>query len=260
MQRKKFILDLKVVRNIRINDQYTLLKLTSDQKLPEILPGQFAQIRIDGSQTTFLRRPISINFVDYQTNELWLLIQIVGDGTKRLSEMNKDDVLNLILPLGNSFTVPENMNSKILLIGGGVGIAPLLMFGEYLHRLGYICNFLLGARTAGDLLELSEFELYGNVYTTTEDGSKGEIGYVTTHSLLNGSNFDYIYTCGPTPMMKAVAAYAAKNGIFCEVSLENMMGCGFGACLCCVTDTIEGNLCVCTEGPVFNITKLKWQI
>ena len=114
MQRKKFILDLKVVRNIRINDQYTLLKLTSDQKLPEILPGQFAQIRIDGSQTTFLRRPISINFVDYQTNELWLLIQIVGDGTKRLSEMNKDDVLNLILPLGNSFTVPENMNSKIL--------------------------------------------------------------------------------------------------------------------------------------------------
>lgn len=260
MQRKKFILDLKVTQNIRINNQYTLLKLTSDQKLPEILPGQFAQVRIDGSPTTFLRRPISINFVDYHTNELWLLIQIVGDGTKRLSDMNKDDVLNLILPLGNSFTVPENKNSKILLIGGGVGIAPLLMFGEYLHRLGYKCNFLLGARTDSDLLELSEFEHYGNVFITTEDGSQGEMGYVTSHSLLNSSNFDYIYTCGPTPMMKAVAAYAAERGIFCEVSLENMMGCGIGACLCCVTDTTEGNLCVCTEGPVFNITKLKWQI
>ena len=257
---KKFILDLTITHKVQLNEQNVLLKLTTIDQLPEILPGQFAEIRVDGSPTTFLRRPISINFVDYEKNELWLLIQIVGDGTRRMAEMEVGQTLNAILPLGNTFTMPAEKNARIVLIGGGVGIAPLLMFGEKLHSMGYYCNFLLGARSKADLLQLYEFERYGKVYTTTEDGSYGEKGYVTHHSLLIGSNFDYIYTCGPTPMMKAVAYYAAANDIFCEVSLENMMGCGIGACLCCVTDTTEGNLCVCTEGPIFNITKLKWQI
>ena len=257
---KKFILDLTITHKVQLNDQNVLLKLTNIDQLPEILPGQFAEIRVDGSPTTFLRRPISINFVDYEKNELWLLIQIVGDGTRRMADMEVGQTLNAILPLGNTFTMPAEKNARIVLIGGGVGIAPLLMFGEKLHSMGYNCNFLLGARSKADLLQLYEFERYGKVYTTTEDGSYGEKGYVTHHSLLIGSNFDYIYTCGPTPMMKAVAYYAAANDIFCEVSLENMMGCGIGACLCCVTDTTEGNLCVCTEGPIFNITKLKWQI
>ena len=257
---KKFILDLTITHKVQLNEQNVLLKLTTIDQLPEILPGQFAEIRVDGSPTTFLRRPISINFVDYEKNELWLLIQIVGDGTRRMADMEVGQTLNAILPLGNTFTMPAEKNACIVLIGGGVGIAPLLMFGEKLHSMGYYCNFLLGARSKADLLQLDEFERYGKVYTTTEDGSYGEKGYVTHHSLLIGSNFDYIYTCGPTPMMKAVAYYAAANDIFCEVSLENMMGCGIGACLCCVTDTTEGNLCVCTEGPIFNITKLKWQI
>ena len=257
---KKFILDLTITHKVQLNEQNVLLKLTNIDQLPEILPGQFAEIRVDGSPTTFLRRPISINFVDYEKNELWLLIQIVGDGTRRMADMEVGQTLNAILPLGNTFTMPAEKNARIVLIGGGVGIAPLLMFGEKLHSMGYNCNFLLGARSKTDLLQLDEFERYGKVYTTTEDGSYGEKGYVTHHSLLIGSNFDYIYTCGPTPMMKAVAYYAAANDIFCEVSLENMMGCGIGACLCCVTDTTEGNLCVCTEGPIFNITKLKWQI
>ncbi|MBP1637577.1 MAG: dihydroorotate oxidase electron transfer subunit [Bacteroidetes bacterium] len=257
---KKFILDLKITQNIKLNDQYVLLKLTSDEKLPDILPGQFAQILIEGSPTTFLRRPISIHFVDYERNELWLLVQAVGDGTRKMAKMKTGEMLNIILPLGNTFTIPEDKNAKILLIGGGVGVAPLLMFAEKLQRRGYNCDILLGARSKVDLLQLDEFERYGKVYTTTEDGSFGEQGYVTRHSLLNSANFDYIYSCGPTPMMKAVAFYASENGIFCEVSLENMMACGIGACLCCVTDTTEGNLCVCTEGPVFNITKLKWQI
>ena len=257
---KKFILDLTITHKVQLNEQNVLLKLTNIDQLPEILPGQFAEIRVDGSPTTFLRRPISINFVDYEKNELWLLIQIVGDGTRRMADMEVGQTLNAILPLGNTFTMPAEKNARIVLIGGGVGIAPLLMFGEKLHSMGYYCNFLLGARSKADLLQLDEFERYGKVYTTTEDGSYGEKGYVTHHSLLIGSNFDYIYTCGPTPMMKAVAYYAAANDIFCEVSLENMMGCGIGACLCCVSDTTEGNLCVCTEGPIFNITKLKWQI
>lgn len=258
---KKFILDLVVVENVRLNYQYTLLKLTHTEKLPPILPGQFAQIRVDNSPTTFLRRPISINFVDIQKNEIWLLIQIVGDGTRKMAELKIGDVLNLIAPLGNTFTVPTDKNAKIALMGGGVGVAPLLMWGEWLHKNGFTdCNFLIGARSEVDLLQLDEIKKYGNVFTTTEDGTHGEKGFVTHHSLLRVSNFEYIYTCGPTPMMKAVARYALEKGVFCEVSLENMMGCGIGTCLCCVTDTVEGNLCVCTEGPIFNATKLKWQI
>lgn len=257
---KKYIRDLQVKENLPLNQQYYLLKLTSDEKLPSMEPGQFVQIRVDNTSGTFLRRPISINFVDYEANELWLLIQKVGNGTRKLAELKCGDTLNIIFPLGNSFTIPENKESNILLVGGGVGIAPLLMFGEKLHKLGYKCNFLLGARSKADLLELELFERYGKVFLTTEDASAGEKGFVTHHSVLQGSNFDYIYTCGPTPMMRAVASYASSKNVFCEVSLENMMGCGIGACLCCVTDTTEGNICVCTEGPVFNITKLKWQI
>ena len=257
---KKFILDLIVKENRALNNQYSLLILTSPDKLPEMLPGQFAEVRVDNSQTTFLRRPISINYVDYERNEVWLLVQIVGEGTRKMCEVKAGEILNLVFPLGNSFTLPEKTDANILLVGGGVGIAPMLFWGSYLKERGYNCNFVIGGRSKENLLQLSEFERFGNVYTTTEDGSHGERGFVTQHSLLKGSNFDYIYTCGPTPMMKAVAAYASQTKANCEVSLENTMACGIGACLCCVTDTTEGHLCVCTEGPVFNITKLKWQI
>jgi dihydroorotate dehydrogenase electron transfer subunit len=255
---KKFMLDLVVSSNTVLNNQYFLLKLTSKEILPEMLPGQFVEVRVDGSPETFLRRPISINFIDYELNELWLLIQIVGSGTRKLSFLKHGDILNLLFPLGNSFTLPANKDSKIVLIGGGVGIAPMLFWGSYLFKHGYECNFILGGRSKDNLLQLCEFEQFGNVYTTTEDGSFGEKGFVTQHSLLKSEYFDAIYTCGPTPMMKAVAEFAANSDIFCEVSLENTMACGIGACLCCVTDSVDGNVCVCTEGPVFNITKLKW--
>lgn len=257
---KKYMLDLIIKENKQLSNQYSLLILTSPQNLPEILPGQFAEVRVDGSSTTFLRRPISIHYVDYESNELWLLIQVVGAGTKRMAEMKVGEILNLLIPLGNSFSVPQNKDSKVLLVGGGCGVAPLLYLGAHLKSSGFNVNFLLGARSKADLLQLCEYGRFGNVYSTTEDGTHGERGFVTQHSVLNGSNFDYIYTCGPTPMMKAVARYALKTRANCEVSLENTMACGIGACLCCVTDTTEGHVCVCTEGPVFNITKLKWQI
>ena len=105
---------------------------------------------------------------------------------------------------------------------------------------------------------LEEFSRYGRVFVTTEDGSEGEQGFVTQHSLLKKESFGLIQTCGPTPMMKAVARFATEQDIDCEVSLENLMACGLGACLCCVEKTTEGNLCVCKEGPVFNIKRLLW--
>ena len=255
---KKYILDLKVKEVERIHQRYVLIKLTHETTLPDMLPGQFVEVRVDGSPSTFLRRPISINFVDRENNELWLLVATVGEGTKQLAKLKFGDVLNCVLPLGNGFT-PAKTGEKVLLVGGGVGVAPLLYMGAEMKRQGIEPTFLLGARTANDLLMLPIFNMYGRAYVTTEDGSMGEKGFVTNHSILAEEYFDRISTCGPTPMMKAVARYARQNNVDCEVSLENLMACGLGACLCCVEKTTEGNLCVCKDGPVFNIKKLLWQ-
>lgn len=261
-QMKKYVLDLKVNTKTHLHENYVLLKFTTQngEQLPDMLPGQFVEVRIDSSPTTFLRRPISINYIDKKSNELWLLIQLVGAGTRQLAMAEPGNIVNMILPLGNSFTFPENKRNKLLLIGGGVGIAPMLYLGQTLKNKGYTPSFLLGARSIRDILQLKEFKSLGETYITTEDGSLGERGYVTQHSVLQKIHFDYIYTCGPKPMMMAVAKYARNNNICCEVSLENMMACGIGACLCCVENTIEGHVCVCKEGPIFNINRLSWQI
>ena len=262
----KYIDDWVVKENNLIHDHYSLIKLSLYKKIPEILPGQFVQVRVDNSPSTFLRRPISVHFVDKQTNELWLLIQLVGDGTQRLAKLKAGETVNLIYPLGNGFSLPEglftdqNKNKKLLLIGGGVGVAPLLHLGAHLFSLDYKPQFLLGAKSQADLLQLDEFSKYGGVYLTTEDGSCGEKGFVTNHSILESHDFDYVYICGPKPMMVAVSKYAHQHSIEGEVSLENLMACGIGACLCCVEKTIYGNMRTCIEGPIMNINTLTWQI
>jgi len=257
MQRpKSFIVDCLLTEKKFLNDRYFLLVLKSPIELQGVLPGQFAQVKVDKSPETFLRRPISICMIN-NDKEIWLLVQIAGAGTRTLSEYNVGETINLIVPLGNGFSIP-NKSENVLLVGGGVGMAPMLILGKKIFETGATVNFLLGARTKSDLLLIDEFEKYGNVFFTTEDGSLGEKGFVTNHSILEKSNFSFIYTCGPKPMMQAVEKYSKQNNIECEVSLENLMACGIGACLCCVEDTINGHICTCTEGPVFNTKMLKW--
>ena len=258
----KYVLDLRVVSVDALSEKYVLIKLTYDELLPDMIPGQFVEVLINNGSHTFLRRPISINYVDIEKNQLWLLVAMVGDGTRSLGKLKSGDTLNCVLPLGNGFTYPDTVmqaaEKRFLFVGGGVGVAPLLYFGKELHDMGAVPSFLLGARTAKDLLLVEEFMRFGNVYLTTEDGSGGEKGFVTDHSILKHEQFDQISTCGPLPMMKAVARYAAQVNTYCEASLENMMACGLGACLCCVEKTKEGNVCVCKEGPVFDVKKLLW--
>jgi dihydroorotate dehydrogenase electron transfer subunit len=257
---KKFCLDLTICGVEKINEKYVLIRLTDDNPLPEMMPGQFVEVRVDDSPSTFLRRPISINYVDRAKNEMYLLVAAIGEGTRHLAHLRKGDTLNCVFPLGNGFTLPANSNQRLLLIGGGVGVAPLLYLGKMIKDGGGEATFLLGARSAKDLLELDLFNKIGRVFITTEDGSAGEKGFVTNHSVLSKEHFDSFATCGPKPMMMAVAKFAKQNNIECEVSLENKMACGLGACLCCVENTVEGNVCVCKEGPVLNIKKLLWQI
>lgn len=256
---KKYILDLILHRISEPRQGYVLLQLADPvHPLPPMAPGQFVEVRVDGSPSTFLRRPVSINRVDRIANELWLLIHVVGAGTRALSLLREGDIVNVVLPLGHGFTMPSAAEERVLLVGGGVGTAPLLFMGEEMVARGCRPVFLLGARTADDLLQLDLFRELGDVYVTTEDGSVGERGFVTQHSLWQTASFTRICTCGPKPMMVAVARLAREKSIACEASLENLMACGLGACLCCVEETTDGNVCVCKEGPVFNTEKLKW--
>lgn len=248
---------LKIIGNKRLNNDFFVLELSGNEKLPDLKPGQFAQVRVDKSPETFLRRPISIHDVDYIRNSFKLLIQIAGKGTESLSKLRDGEFLNVIYPLGNAFGLPDE-NDKILLVGGGCGIAPLLFLGKFLKSNGFFPEILLGFRNSERILELDEYSKIGKVFLTTEDGSEGEKGFVTNHSLFSTVRFDRIYCCGPDSMMRAIADYSRKNNITCEVSLENLMACGIGVCLCCVVNTKGGNLCTCTDGPVFNITDLKW--
>jgi dihydroorotate dehydrogenase electron transfer subunit len=175
-----------------------------------------------------------------------------------LGRLRPGDNINVIYPLGNSFNLAEGKN--VLIIGGGSGVAPFLLLGSELREKGTRMTFLIGGKTSKDIVLTEQLSAYGEIKITTEDGSLGEKGMVTDHTILGNKigTYDKIYTCGPDPMMKAIAYLARDNNIECEASLENMMACGFGACLCCIVETKGGNLCVCTEGPVFNTRELTW--
>jgi len=253
----KRIDDLKIVANKRLNNDFFILELRSDTKIPEFKPGQFAQVRVDDSVDTFLRRPISIHDVDYEKNTFKILIQIVGKGTDKLSNLKTGELLNLIYPLGNSFSLPDK-GEKVLIVGGGCGIAPLLFLGKYFKANGITPDILLGFRNSARIIEFEEYREIGEVFVTTEDGSEGEKGYVTSHSVFSTRKYDRMCCCGPDSMMKAISAFCKPRNIICEVSLENLMACGIGACLCCVVDSVKGNLCTCIDGPIFNVNDLKW--
>ena len=252
----KQILDFKLIEKQDYGN-VSWLKLQSESDLPAILPGQFVEVRVDGSPKTYLRRPISIHDVDAENRCIELLVAKVGEGSTTLTMSPIGATVNLVLPLGNGFTYPEK-GEEVLLVGGGVGIAPMLYFAKMLKMKGFEPALLLGGKTENNLMRLDEYRRWGATFVTTEDGSMGEKGFVTQHSIWSDKTFDKVYVCGPKPMMKAVFAVTKENSIWCEVSLENMMACGLGACLCCVEKTVEGNTCVCKEGPVFNTRRLLW--
>lgn len=253
---QKFVHDFEVVSNTRLNALHFVLKLRCSVKLPAILPGQFAEVRIDKSTETFLRRPFSIHDVDYDHNTISFMVKQLGEGTSKLGAIATGETVNIVYPLGKGFSLPKG--EKVLLVGGGCGVAPLLMLAKYMHQQNIGMTILMGGRSADDILQAEAYRQFAEVMITTEDGSQGEKGMVTMHSMFRRglSGYSQVYTCGPEPMMKAIATVAAEQGIPCQVSLENTMACGIGVCLCCVVETIEGNKCVCTEGPVFDANYL----
>jgi len=256
---KKTVTNLLLLENKQLNKDNFLLVLQSSIPLSGIFPGQFINVEIKDASEIFLRRPFSILDVDYEKQTISVLVKILGRGSKKLTEAKPGQLISTIIPLGRSFTLPER-DDNILLIGGGSGVAPMLFLSRICGLNPANVNVLIGARSASDHVDISDYQEYGNFFFTTEDGSMGEKGYVTNHTIFANSlnKFNKIYTCGPDLMMKAIGRKAIERNIFCEVSLENMMACGFGVCLCCVEDTKAGHKCVCTDGPVFNVNDLKW--
>jgi len=270
---KKVSRRLQVIENRPLSPDVFLLTLGSEQPLPEIKPGQFANFLVENTNGVFLRRPFSIHDVDFSHNFIKFFIQKAGKGTAQLSKLKSGDTVDVIFPLGNGFTVhserqtangniPQNPPFALrpspfaLLAGGGCGIAPLLYLAKILNQNGVQPTILIGGRSKKNIFRIEEYVKYGNVLLITEDGSLGEKGLITEHSIFNQQKFDQIYCCGPEAMMKAVGRLAIEKNIPCQISLENTMACGIGACLCCVTKTTEGHVCVCTEGPVFDIKQL----
>ena len=205
-----------------------------------ILPGQFVNIRVEGQ---FLRRPISVcNITD---GVLTIIYKVVGVGTEAMSQLPIGTQLDVLTVLGNGYDLSKAGDNP-LLVGGGVGVPPMYMLARQLREAGKNVRVILGFNTKDEVFYEDEFRALGcDVTVTTVDGSHGVKGFVT--NALDGQQ-SYYYTCGPLPMIKALLQAAGTNG---EVSMEERMGCGFGACMGCTIQTTQGPKRVCKEGPVF---------
>ena len=210
-----------------------------------ILPGQFVNIRVQGQ---FLRRPISVcNIAD---GILTIIYKVVGVGTEAMSHLPVGTQLDVLTVLGNGYDLTKAGDAP-LLVGGGVGVPPMYMLARQLRELGKNVRVILGFNTQDEVFYEEEFRAIGcDVTVTTVDGSHGVRGFVT--NALDGKQ-SYYYTCGPLPMIKALIQAAGTNG---EVSMEERMGCGFGACMGCTIQTTIGPKRVCKEGPVFAASEL----
>ena len=210
--------------------------------------GGFVNIKIDG---LFLRRPISV--CDYDGNTLTLIYKIVGSGTEKLSKMENGTVLDVLTGLGNGYDVSKAGDAP-LLIGGGVGVPPLYKLCKLLIAEGKAPTVILGFNSACDVFYEKEFAALGaKVLVTTADGSHGTKGFVT--SVMDGLDYTYFYTCGPEPMLKAVHKATKTSG---QMSFEERMGCGFGACMGCSCKTLTGYKRICKEGPVMEKEEILW--
>lgn len=221
--------------------------------LPPMMPGQFVEVAVDRANV-LLNRPFSI--FNYTPSCLELLVKPLGRASAALAEYAAGDELRVIAPLGKGFAKPAG--GKVLLVGGGVGVAPLYYQARALNSAGIRPAIVYGERTAPDENLCSMLASVADLHICTDDGSAGFHGFVIDHPVVRQCGYELLQVCGPMPMMRAMHRFATEAGIDAEFSLENKMACGLGACLCCVEATTTGNRCVCTDGPVFKKEELPW--
>lgn len=246
----------KIAGNEKICPRFYKLSLDAGLILKSIKPGQFIHIRVSDSLIPFFRRPFSVfrarKYVE-------ILYEPIGAGTTILSQKKPGETLDILGPLGNSFSLPPKGTKQVVMIGGGIGIAPFLMLSDILAKKNLEMILLYGGRTRGHVFKMTDFKKNGcKVFVATDDGSVGAKGYVS--NLFSKINSDLkttvLYTCGPHAMMHAVQKFAKEKNLYCEASCEEVMACALGACLGCSIKTTRGYKTTCYDGPVFDIREV----
>ena len=237
------------------------LTLEAPQIAALLQPGQFLHLRLPELKGHILRRPFSVYRADKTTGRIEIVFQVVGTGSRFMHTLQSGAELDAIGPVGRGWHLPNDAQ-RILLVAGGIGAAPLFMLASMLSERAHV-QVVMGAQSAEMHVMKDDFETTigaENILICTDDGSCGFHGFTTelVARLIETQNFDALATCGPHPMQKAIAHLSAQAGIYCEVSLEERMACGIGACLSCVVDTYEGKKRVCVDGPVFRAHEVIW--
>ena len=237
-----------IVSNSALTDSVYKMVLAGDTSAITA-PGQFVNIKLEGM---FLRRPISV--CDYDEKTLTIVYKVVGKGTKAMSSMASGTELNILTGLGNGYDLTLSGNAPVLM-GGGVGVPPMYNLAKKLLAEGKKVSVILGFNTKNEIFYEDEFKSLGcDVTVTTVDGSYGTKGFVTTP--LAAMDYTYFYTCGPEPMLKAVYKATTTSG---QMSFEERMGCGFGACMGCSCKTLTGYKRICKDGPVMKKEEILWE-
>ena len=236
-----------IVSNTPLTDNVYKMILSGDTSAITA-PGQFVNIQLSGK---FLRRPISV--CDYDGETLTIIYKVVGKGTEQMAAMAPGETLDILTGLGNGYDLAPAGDRPVLL-GGGVGVPPLYHLAKRLLALGKEVTVVLGFNTASEIFYEQEFQALGcKVFVTTVDGSYGKKGFVTDAL---PEHYTYFYTCGPEPMLKAVYRATNTSG---QMSFEQRMGCGFGACMGCSCKTLTGSKRICKEGPVMRKEEILWE-
>lgn len=238
---------MKITDNKKIAEKTYFMSLEGDTSAIT-KPGQFINIKLDG---LFLRRPISV--CDCENGKLSIIYKVVGNGTKKMSELPVGAELDILSGLGNGYDTSKSGDCPVL-IGGGVGVPPMYLLCKKLVSEGKKATVILGFNSEKEVFGVDEFKATGaEVYVTTADGSVGTKGFVT--DVLKNLDYTYFYTCGPMPMFKAIESIAKTSG---QYSFEERMGCGFGACMGCTCKTKYGNKRICKDGPVLEREEIVW--
>lgn len=251
--------DFEVISNEKIADGIFSLVILAPRLASALKPGQFVNIRVPGDPSELLRVPLSYVAADPERGTVEIWYAVVGKGTQRMSKWGRGFTSDLLGPGGHGWRVPEGTR-RVLVVGGGIGVPPVLCLARELAEVGIAVDACVGSATAAKLVGVEDFEALGagEVRVATDDGTAGLHGFCTESvaELLSSREYDYVATCGPGVMMSKVAASAAEAGVYCEASLERMMSCGFGACSTCNVETTDGMQGACMCGPVFDATKV----
>lgn len=251
---------VKILSNSEIAPFHYRMAFLERTLAKKILPGQFIHVKINDSLEPFLRRPFSV--FNYDNEKVEILYKVVGGGTKILSEKIAGGKLDIIGPLGNPFLIPREKDTINILVGGGMGIAPMYPLAKELAKKKRNLLVLIGAKTKKFLICINDFKkLKAEICITTDDGTFGKKGFISEELrkiLPKLKSRAIIFTCGPNPMIEEISRIAKSYNIPCQVSLEEKMACGIGTCLGCAVLTKSGYKNVCSDGPVFDSRDIIW--